>query len=71
MCGAFRSGFLGLRIAPVQFAQPVVSLVFAVVLLSEAITLPIVFATAMILAGIVLASRAQRRPRTIRDGGKT
>lgn len=48
------------RIAPVQFAQPLVSLVFAVVLLSEAITQPIMISTAMILGGIILASRAQR-----------
>lgn len=48
------------RIAPVQFAQPLVSLVFAVVLLSEAITEPIMISTAMILGGIIMASRAQR-----------
>lgn len=53
------------RIAPVQFAQPVVSLVFAVVLLSETITLPIVISTALIIGGIVLASRAQRAPAAI------
>ena len=50
------------RIAPVQFAQPLVSLVFAVVLLSETITQPIVISTVLILGGIVMASRAQRRP---------
>ncbi|WNJ98975.1 DMT family transporter [Thalassospiraceae bacterium LMO-JJ14] len=55
------------RIAPVQFAQPVVSLVFAVLLLSEAITLPIVFSTALILGGIVLASRAQRVPAAVKE----
>lgn len=49
------------RIAPVQFAQPVVSLVFAVVLLSEPITPTIMVSTAMILGGIVVASRARRR----------
>ncbi|MEX0694874.1 MAG: DMT family transporter [Rhodospirillales bacterium] len=49
-------------IAPIQFAQPVVSLIFAVVLLSEAITLPIAISTALIIGGIVVASRAQRRP---------
>lgn len=48
------------RIAPVQFAQPVVSLIFAVLLLSEVITTEIIVATAMILGGIVFASRAQR-----------
>jgi drug/metabolite transporter (DMT)-like permease len=49
-------------IAPIQFAQPVVSLIFAVVLLSETITAPIAISTALIIGGIVLASRAQRRP---------
>lgn len=49
-------------IAPIQFAQPVVSLIFAVVLLNEAITVPIAISTALIIGGIVLASRAQRRP---------
>lgn len=56
------------RIAPIQFGQPVVSLVFAVVLLSEPITLPIVFSTAMIIGGIVMASRAQRPVKA--QGGK-
>ncbi len=50
-----------IRIAPVQFAQPVVSLVFAVVLLSEPLTPTIMVSTAMILGGIVVASRAQHR----------
>lgn len=50
------------RIAPVQFAQPLVSLVFAVVLLSEVITQPIMISTVLILGGIVMASRAQRKP---------
>ena len=48
------------RIAPVQFAQPVVSLIFAVLLLSERLTLPIILSTLMIIGGIVLASRARR-----------
>lgn len=48
------------RIAPVQFSQPLVSLVFAVVLLSEEITQPIVISTTLILGGIIMASRAQR-----------
>lgn len=50
------------RIAPVQFAQPVVSLIFAVILLNEVITVPIFISTVMILSGIVLASRAQQKP---------
>lgn len=56
------------RIAPVQFSQPLVSLVFAVVLLNEVITEPIMISTALILGGIILASRAQRI-RTIPAGG--
>jgi drug/metabolite transporter (DMT)-like permease len=53
------------RIAPVQFAQPVVSLIFAVVLLSEVITVSVIISTVMILSGIVLASRAQRKPASV------
>ncbi len=45
------------RIAPVQFAQPLVSLVIAVVVLSEAVTAPIVVATVLILSGIALTRR--------------
>lgn len=45
------------RIAPIQFAQPVVSLILAVALFSEAITVPIAVATVAILAGIALARR--------------
>lgn len=45
------------RIAPVQFAQPLVSLAIAVVVLSEAITAPIVVATVLILSGIALTRR--------------
>lgn len=48
------------RIVPIQFSQPLVSLVFAVVLLSEEITQPIIISTALILGGIIMASRAQR-----------
>ena len=53
------------RISPVQFAQPVVSLIFAVVLLSEVITVSVIISTVMILSGIVLASRAQRKPASV------
>jgi drug/metabolite transporter (DMT)-like permease len=56
------------RIAPIQFAQPVVSLVFAVVLLSEPITTHIVVSTTLIIGGIVLASRAQRVPAPLQGG---
>lgn len=59
------------RIAPVQFAQPLVSLIFAVVLLSEVITVEIIVATAMILGGIVFASRAQRKVAIKLSGGTT
>ena len=58
------------RIAPVQFSQPLVSLVFAVLLLNEVITPPIMISTATILSGIVLASRAQRPPKKIGSGEK-
>ena len=53
------------RISPVKFAQPVVSLIFAVVLLSEVITVSVIISTVMILSGIVLASRAQRKPASV------
>lgn len=43
------------RIAPIQFAQPVVSLALAVLVFAERITLPIVIATTAILIGIATA----------------
>lgn len=48
------------RIAPVQFAQPIVSLIFAVLLLGEQLTVPTLISALMIVAGIALASRARR-----------
>ena len=49
------------RVAPLQFAQPLVGVAFAVLLLSEPLTLTLVLSSVMILAGVVLASRAKRR----------
>lgn len=46
------------RIAPVQFAQPLLGVLFAVLLLDEKLTLPIVLSSVIILAGIGLARRA-------------
>lgn len=48
------------RIAPVQFAQPVVSVFVAVLLLGEALSATVATATLMIIGGIVLASRGRR-----------
>jgi len=45
------------RMAPLQFTQPLFSLVFAVALFSEAITMPIVVAAVTILAGIAISRR--------------
>ena len=42
------------KVAPLQFAQPVVSLVIAVLAFGERLTLPVVMATALILAGVVV-----------------
>lgn len=50
------------RIAPLQFAQPAVSLVFSVFLFDERITGPILLAMAVILAGMVV-TRLASRPR--------
>ena len=46
------------RIAPLQFGQPVISLVIAVALLAEPLTPAILMATALILTGVVLCRRA-------------
>ena len=45
------------RIAPVQFAMPVVSLILAVVLLGETLTLPLIASTVIIVSGIVFARK--------------
>jgi len=48
------------RIAPLQFAQPALSLVFAVILFDDHITLPILAAMLVILAGMTITRRASR-----------
>lgn len=45
------------RVSLVQFAQPVVTLLLAALLLSEALTVPLLVAAAVILAGIAIARR--------------
>lgn len=53
------------RIAPVQFLQPLVSLLLAVVLFSEPITPQILIALVTVIFGVILTTRAQpRRPQT-------
>ena len=53
---ALREGGV-VRMAPLQFTQPLISLVFAVVLFSEAITTPVTVAAVTILAGIAISRR--------------
>ncbi|MDA0998236.1 MAG: DMT family transporter [Proteobacteria bacterium] len=48
------------KIAPLQFAQPLVGVAFAVVLLGEGLTWNLALTSAMVLGGVVLASRAER-----------
>lgn len=45
------------RMAPMQFAMPVISLALAVAWLGDAVTPPLIFACAMVLAGIALSRR--------------
>ena len=56
---AFSKGGL-VRVAPLQFAQPVCALFFASTLLNEHLTLSFLFVAAVIVFGIVIASRAAR-----------
>ena len=46
------------RISPIQFTQPIVSLILAVSLLSETITIPTVIAFVTIIFGVVLTRKA-------------
>jgi drug/metabolite transporter (DMT)-like permease len=46
------------RISPIQFTQPIVSLILAVSLLSETITIPTVIALVTIIFGVVLTRKA-------------
>jgi len=48
------------RVAPLQFAQPVCALFFASLLLNERLTLPLLLVAAAIVFGIVAASRGAR-----------
>jgi drug/metabolite transporter (DMT)-like permease len=52
------------RVAPLQFAQPVCALFFASVLLNERLTLPLLFVAAAIVFGIITASRGARSSST-------
>jgi len=45
------------RVAPVQYLQPLVSLLLAVMIFSEAMTVPLMIATALILTGVALARK--------------
>ena len=56
-CWALDKGGIA-RISPIQFAQPVVSLVLAVGLLSEPITFSILIALATIVCGVVITRKA-------------
>jgi drug/metabolite transporter (DMT)-like permease len=53
------------RVAPLQFAQPVCALFFASALLNEQLTLSLLFVAAAIVFGIVTASRGARPSSTI------
>ena len=46
------------RIAPIQFAQPVVSLVIAVAIIGETITVPILLAILVILTGLAITRKS-------------
>jgi drug/metabolite transporter (DMT)-like permease len=54
------------RIAPIQFAQPVCALFFASVLLDERVTAPLLLAAAGIVFGTITACRAAR-PRAAKE----
>jgi drug/metabolite transporter (DMT)-like permease len=55
------------RVAPLQFAQPVCALFFASALLNEHLTLSLLFVAAAIVLGIVTASRGARPSSTTRE----
>jgi drug/metabolite transporter (DMT)-like permease len=50
------------RVAPLQFAQPIVGVALAAIILREALTLPLLLAAATIIAGIVIACLAGQKP---------
>ncbi len=45
------------RVSLLQFVQPVVTLVLAVMLFGEAVTVPLLLSAAVILAGVAIARR--------------
>jgi drug/metabolite transporter (DMT)-like permease len=47
------------RVAVLQFAQPVASLILTVLLLSERLTAPLIVAAIAILAGVAFARRGE------------
>ena len=55
------------RVAPLQFAQPVCALLFAGMLLNERLTSSLLFVAAAIVFGIVTASRGARPSPTTRE----
>jgi drug/metabolite transporter (DMT)-like permease len=59
------------RIAPIQFAQPVCALFFATVLLNERLTPSLLFVAAAIVFGIVTASRGARSRATAGEPAPT
>jgi drug/metabolite transporter (DMT)-like permease len=46
------------RISPIQFTQPIVSMILAIAIFSEPITIPIVIALITIIAGVVITRHA-------------
>ncbi len=67
---AFSKGGL-VRVAPLQFAQPVCALFFASTLLDEHLTLSFLFVAAVIVIGIVIASRGARPNSTTREPSRS
>ena len=59
------------RVAPVQFAQPVCALFFASALLNERLTPSLLFVAAAIVFGIVTAYRGARPSKTITAPART
>lgn len=59
------------RVAPLQFAQPVCALFFASALLNERLTLPLLLVAATIVFGIVTASRGARANSTTTEPARS
>jgi drug/metabolite transporter (DMT)-like permease len=58
------------RVAVLQFCQPLLSLVFAGMLLAEPLTVPLLISAAAILTGVVLARRSESLGRARPAGGR-